>query len=377
MDNDLLKKRIDEVRKEYVTETYPVSLGEVKNMYEEKDLIISPEFQRLYRWNNEQKSKLIESIFLGIPIPSIFVYQRDDGKWEVVDGLQRISTILQFFGVLRNYEPLILDETELIPEFKNKVWNKDLFSEEYSDRYEEISDDLKRYLKRAKLDFIIIKKESDPKAKYEVFIRINTLGSIATPQEIRNVIMSMHNESFFNKFKELAEYNPFKNSLNLSDEQLKKQDHLELLLKFFAILYYTDLLKNDIKTFLDKALFCILKINDTECKFKNFDIETAEKIFIAVFDLIYKSLGDKAFKRYDGENFKGKFLTSAFEAITYGVAINIELYKNIDNIEGKLKNKVIEMWGSEEFLNNIGSGTTAATRLPKLMSFAEKFYKLE
>ena len=93
--NDL-QQEIDEKKKEIFTDGYPMSIGELSSLYSENELDIHPEFQRFFRWTTLQKSKLIESILLGIPIPSIFVSQREDGVWDVVDGLQRLSTIFQF-----------------------------------------------------------------------------------------------------------------------------------------------------------------------------------------------------------------------------------------------------------------------------------------
>ncbi len=96
-----LQTQIDAARMQVHTDSYPMSIGELVNLYEDGELDIHPEFQRVYRWSEEQKSKLIESIILGIPLPSIFVAQRRDGVWDVVDGLQRISTILSFMGKLK------------------------------------------------------------------------------------------------------------------------------------------------------------------------------------------------------------------------------------------------------------------------------------
>jgi uncharacterized protein with ParB-like and HNH nuclease domain len=96
-----LIEQIAEQKKEFKTDNYPMSSGEIISIYKNDEIIINPEFQRYFRWSPEQKSKFIESILLGIPIPPIFVYQRDDGIWEVVDGLQRLSTILEFVGSLK------------------------------------------------------------------------------------------------------------------------------------------------------------------------------------------------------------------------------------------------------------------------------------
>jgi len=105
-----------------------MSIGEIMNLYKDEELDVHPEFQRFFRWDDEQKTKLVESILLGIPIPPIFVAQRTNGKWDVIDGQQRLSTILQFTQLLRKengekYEPLILQPTKFIPSLCGIRWD--------------------------------------------------------------------------------------------------------------------------------------------------------------------------------------------------------------------------------------------------------------
>src|SRR6267154_6350799 len=120
MTADKLENEIAEARRTISSDGYPMSVGELTNLYRNKELIIRPEFQRLFRWSNTQKTRLMESILLGIPLPSIFVAQTEGGKWELVDGLQRVSTILQLQGELldengKKVNPLILEATTYLP----------------------------------------------------------------------------------------------------------------------------------------------------------------------------------------------------------------------------------------------------------------------
>jgi Protein of unknown function DUF262 len=80
------------------TDAYQMSVGEIVTMYDNSEIIVDPEFQRLFRWDISQESKLIESLLLGIPLPSIFVFEKENDNWELIDGLQRVSTILEFMG---------------------------------------------------------------------------------------------------------------------------------------------------------------------------------------------------------------------------------------------------------------------------------------
>ena len=108
------------------TDAYQMSFGEIVSMYDDEEIIVDPEFQRLFRWNIGQKSKFIDPLLLGIPLPSIFVFEKEDRKGELIDGLQRISTILEFMGRLRDPDgglqpPSILEATKYLPSLHNTV----------------------------------------------------------------------------------------------------------------------------------------------------------------------------------------------------------------------------------------------------------------
>lgn len=77
-----LREEIQEKRKEIVVDAYAMSIGEIVNLYNDEELDVHPEFQRFFRWDDNQKTRLIESILLGIPIPPIFVSQKTNGKWD-------------------------------------------------------------------------------------------------------------------------------------------------------------------------------------------------------------------------------------------------------------------------------------------------------
>ena len=94
-----LQAELEKKRKTIKTDAYAMSIGEWVNMYQDEEIDIHPEFQRFFRWSDAQKTNFLESILLGIPVPPIFVSQTKHGIWDVVDGLQRLSTIYQFFGV--------------------------------------------------------------------------------------------------------------------------------------------------------------------------------------------------------------------------------------------------------------------------------------
>lgn len=78
--------------------SYDLSVKELISMVEDNLINIAPEYQRQFRWDVERQSSLIESLYLGIPVPAIFTATNADGTWELIDGVQRVSTILCFAG---------------------------------------------------------------------------------------------------------------------------------------------------------------------------------------------------------------------------------------------------------------------------------------
>ncbi|MFM0518295.1 DUF262 domain-containing protein [Caballeronia jiangsuensis] len=98
--NMSVKKDVDSKRREISSDNLSMSVGELLNLYKDSELDIHPEFQRVFRWGLQQKSRLIESLLLGIPLPSLYVATNDSGVWEVIDGVQRLSTIFEFMGEL-------------------------------------------------------------------------------------------------------------------------------------------------------------------------------------------------------------------------------------------------------------------------------------
>src|SRR4051794_34994136 len=96
-----LKSEVDSKRREISADNLSMSIGEILNLYKDHELDIHPEFQRVFRWGKQQKSRLIESLLLGIPLPPIYVAVSEEGVWEVIDGVQRLSTIFEFMGDLK------------------------------------------------------------------------------------------------------------------------------------------------------------------------------------------------------------------------------------------------------------------------------------
>lgn len=361
-----LDTQIQEKARLFKSDSYPMSIGEIINLYNDDELIINPNFQRFYRWSTYQKSRLIESILLGVPIPSVFVYQRDDGVWELVDGLQRISTILEFTGNLRDKNGekkpyLKLQATDLLPSLQDLVWMPN--SENIEDE-NLLSKPLQLYFKRSKIKFEIIQKESDPDAKFEVFDRLNTGGSFLSDQELRNSSLILMNEEFYDWLYSLSENHHFKDTISISERLSKERYDMELALKFISLINF-DIGNRDVSRFISESMKLFFSSD-------NFNLNSEKIHFESVFEIIHTSTSENAFKKHNGEKFLGQFLESAYEAITFGVSKNIDMWSS--QPPSLLSKKIKNMWTINDFTDNVGAGTNARARIPKVTKFGEDYF---
>lgn len=355
-----LSKELELGRKEIKTDSYSMSIGEIINLFKEGEIELTPAYQRLFRWEDEQKSKFIESILLGIPLPPIFVAQKEGGKWSIVDGLQRISTILQLTGDLTNKDPLELTTTTKLPSLEGFTWQT-------------LPEETKRLLKRTKFGVNIILTENSIQAQYELFQRLNTGGLHLEAQEIRNCLIIMLNEPFYNELSLLKEFSDFKNILGLREGKFEIEYHTELLLRYFILktgnIDYTKYKSSTIllSEFIDNET--VRLVGDS-----NFKLKDEEDTFKKTFKFLFKSLGENTFKKYNEEKgkFEGAFLESSFEAIAPGISINIDKIAKLSKEE--FQKKIIELYKQPDYQKYCARGIKAIPRMKGLSEFSKTYF---
>lgn len=363
-----LTEELDQARTEIVSDGYEMSIGELMNLYRDEELTINPEYQRLFRWDETAKTRFIESLLLGIPIPPIFVFQDEFGVWELIDGLQRLSTVFQFTELLEGERaaelgPLVLEGTNYLPSLADKRWSP---SSEDSD--DGIGQAQQLQIKRARIRVEILKKESDDKAKYELFQRLNTGGARLTEQEVRNCVAVMINPDFHAWLLSLSSYEPFVTTTAQTDTALESQAGVELALRFFSFLNVPYEKGLDVHEYLDGAIVEMASDH-------NFDRGEQQALFERTFKTLYDALGNQAFKRWDGHDFRGKFLISVFEVLAPGIAKNIDEIEGLENPTDFIVAKAKELWANEIFQKNSGGGTRGTTRLINLLPMSEEYMK--
>ncbi|TAN44565.1 MAG: DUF262 domain-containing protein [Nitrospirae bacterium] len=189
-------------------EALTFSLSELVNMYKAKpkEIEIRPDFQRLFRWPREQQSSFIESLILEMPIPPLFFFETIDGAWDLLDGLQRLSTIIKFLGMGGDTPPHVqgIKGNEDIWHYENEhdlTTPLQLLRGEYLTELEGLTfvrlpAQLQLNLKRARLHVYVLKRETKPMYKYEVFKRLNRGGLRLEDQEMRNCSIRMLDHHF-------------------------------------------------------------------------------------------------------------------------------------------------------------------------------------
>ncbi|MFI5859488.1 DUF262 domain-containing protein [Streptomyces parvulus] len=375
-----LQNEIDERAREIHTDRYSMSINEVVAMYQDGDLEIHPEFQRIFRWSLEQQSRLVESVFLGIPVPPVFVAQRADGVWDVVDGVQRLSTLFRFMGVLKKDDgqidpPSPLDKGEYLTHLEGVIWDSEIkLGDSTADKEKlPLTSAQQRIFKRARLDFQIVQKESDDQAKFDLFQRLNS-GTRLSEQEARNCLAVMLDPDFYRWLNELAEDAAYSSTVDITEKKEQEAYGVETVLRYLACARAS---MGELRKMGDFGEFLTAQMRNF-IEDRSFDREYERKRFEFVFSLINETLKGSAFKRYypTDDRFAGAFSVSAFEAITSGIARNYEYWSGLPDAERseKIRDRVKLVWQDDVFAARSGGGKSANRRIPYMVEVGEQVF---
>jgi len=255
-----------------------------------KKLILDPDFQRKYKWDkdgNERASKFIESCLMRIPLPACYFVENNDNSQEVIDGVQRITTIVNFYN-----DEFALEGLSVFKELEGK-------------KFSEIGD-LKSDFETTTIRCIILRKDNPKEIVNEIFARLNQGAVELTPQEIRHAV---YPGKFNSLLIELAENSVIKNFKTTENSITQKdgREAEEMILRFFALNNNLDDYNNKLSKYLDKymegmhqsnedeiaskkelfgkTLNRVLKVFNEEDLFKNLG-RSQQRQSIAIYDLV-------------------------------------------------------------------------------------------
>lgn len=338
----------------------PYSFGELANMYREGELVISPEYQRLFRWSDEKQSQFIESLLLELPLPPLFLIQREDETYEIADGLQRMSTYLRFTGAFAGKEleeallervqgELTLQECDIVPGLNGLT-------------YKELPTALAIRLRRSRIDCAITRIGSNPNLRYYIFKRLNSGGEKLSAQESRSSFTRMLNPAAVEFIIGLSKESYFESTIaSITDRQREEAFDQELVLRFMALLIAPDRFKHDIEPFLTEFLEDIAT--------GNHNLGDLEWIFASTFKCLSAHLGDQAFTLAN----KSQFSVLHFEGIAIGTA---KLITDGNLGEDSLKANVEALKTDQNFLQVAkGGGKNSGSQFRERVRIAMEFLK--
>ena len=343
-----LIEKITEKRKDMKPDRADMTFGEIINRYKDSEIIISPEFQRAFRWDEERQTRFIESLLLGIPIPPIFVAETNDGVWELVDGLQRLSTILSFFGILKieDKNNLVLTKGTLIEDLEDFTINT------LPERYI-------LSLKRAVCRVEIIRYDSDIEMRYELFNRLNTGGVELSPQEIRNCIFRGYGNKFNAFISDLSKRPEFYNNIHANDNEKERMYLEELILRYFTLKNRGAKYKH-IQKHMDDYMLSVSKNENL------FNYKEEEELFMRLMKKI-SDLGVNVFQLATLP-----FSTSIYDPIMIAFANNIDYIDTLSKEE--IVNRIESMKNDNEFRKQTKTSSSSTSRVRKKIEIAERYF---
>lgn len=306
--------------------------GFVAAIKEPNYMDLRPFYQRRPRWNANKQSLLIESFIMNIPVPPIFLYERDFNSYEVMDGQQRITAMLDFYQ-----NKLRLSGLEMWPELNGRF-------------YHNLPDKLKAGIDRRSITSIVLLKEStadEEEASFlreTVFERLNTGGVELERQEIRNalyrspfndLLLELGKLDSFREIWSIPRYVPDEIERNpdvLKNSLFTKMGDIEIILRFFA-LRHADHYKRGMQGFLDLYMM-------KAAKFPPQDIEKLKDIFLQTLNTAIGIYGDKVFRVYHPET--GEWDAKPHKAFYDAVMVALSNYSNRQAEIIQSREKIIE-----------------------------------
>lgn len=372
LSEEKLLKKYDEGQAQIITQRNDFLVPNILQMVRKRDVLnLSPTYQRRKRWSNAKKSHLVESLLMNIPIPPIFLYERDLAKYEVMDGQQRLDAIRGYFD---NEFPLT--DLKKWPELDGR-------------HYEELPQRLQAGLARRGLSAVIVltesgqSKEQALEIRQYVFERLNTGGEKLNAQEIRNCIYASNFNDTLVKIARSRAFTdawgippkepqePHKTSAQLARHRLyASMADCEIVLRYFALSDLSEV-KGGMKRTLDNCMERMQRASRRECQ----DIEEEYLSCLKTAQDVY---GNALFKLpIENEGLTGRRSVPLSDAVLLGI-------RGVGVKASKLKSRKKDVLkATEDLLSNpktyeilVGRPNTKEAIEDRLKLLARKFQKI-
>jgi Protein of unknown function DUF262 len=338
--------------KQIQTSSLDLSFNELLDMYNSQELIIDPEYQRAFRWSQGKESRFIESLILGMPIPPLFVIELDDSKYELIDGLQRLSSYFHFRGALeldifdrkiQKNEGLILTDCDIVSELNGL-------------NHDQLPVAMQIRLKRHFIRVEVIRKDSDQRLRYHMFKRLNTGGENLSEQEIRNCTVRLlaNGAKFMSFLTALSSLPDFRQCTStLTEEAQQQRFDQELVLRFFAFKNNRLSYSHDVGDFMTDYMESVAD----PLSGREFDYDKEREVFEQTFKVLAALLEDRAFGWVNkaGTIVRG-FAVYHFESFTLGIQDFLDRIDLADDTQVNSLRTVLENIKRDKSFIEITSG---------------------
>lgn len=338
-----------EARKIY-TATGDPEVESLYGKYKRGKLILQSDFQRHFVWDTKKSSRLIESAFLDIPLPVIYLSEEMDGKEVVIDGQQRLTAFFSFMdGAFPGGQTFRLNSLKVFQDLNKKT-------------YKELDESLQDKIRYCKLRTITFSKDSNHDLKFEIFERLNSGAVSLNQQELRNCI---YRGPYNELIKTLSLHGDFVSIVG-HEPPRDRMRNIELVLRFAAFYHATYLhYKAPILRFLNNEMEEYRNITES----KSNELLNAFKNTTAIIKTLF---GEHSFKRFypgttsnpNGYWESQRFNASLFDILMYSFAKEDKnkVYQNLDSIREAL---ICLMTEDQEFIDSIELGTSGLKAVTK------------
>ena len=326
-----------------------ITIASIIRRIENDELEFDSSFQRKAGlWNKKQKSQLIESIFLKIPLPAFYFDASDDDRWQIIDGLQRIGTIKEY----------VVDQSFALTGME---FLKDL----NGCKFDQLPRALQRRIEETNLNAYLVNPSTPKNVKFNIFKRINTGGLILEPQEIRNALYQGQASMFLLKMSQSTEFRKATDYSIKPDRMLDREFCLR-----FVCFTQLDVEKEYtvLDEFLNKGMEYLSVADENTLSQVYFEFEYVMKVSNELF-------GKFAFRRLNTEERRGPVNKSLFEAwslIILGLGDNdINILKNQKEI---LRKKFTLLCDDYDFQNTIRASdkTSVKSRISRIQNMVNE-----
>ena len=334
------------------------SIFELKRKYDKDRICIDPDFQRNLVWTNKQKSELIESVIMQIPLPLIYLAENEDGKLVVVDGRQRLTT---FFPFLDN--EFRLKDLKILPQINGMNFNELEESHLYS-RYVTIIEDTQLVVQ-------IIKYPTKDRVRFDIFDRVNRGGTPLNKQEMRNALYQGNATKLLD---ELSKMKSFKDATGgaISPKHMKDKYVILRALCFYLLWRGNILDKNkkrmEYRSDMEELLGAGMNL------FNKMDLNSIfllKQLFDRTMTRAYQCLGKDGFRIPSNGKIRRPISMTLFETLFYYFTCFDKT--SVSNLE--MKKGVVELLQDEEYLRSLQHSVDSSVNVKKRFGKVKEKYK--